>query len=87
MKTRLSIIVGIALMIEGFLATFYTQINLFPLRYPAIRSLEGMDYVLFTYYSIFLFSGIIGIFVTIAGIISFWKERIGKRDMRNREKN
>lgn len=84
MKTRLLIIIGIALMVEGFLATFYTSIFLSPLRYPAIRSLEGMDYVLFTYYQVFLFSGIIGIFVTIAGIIPFWKERTGKRDMRKR---
>jgi len=67
-------IIGIALMIEGFLAIFYTQINLFPLRYPAIRSLEGMDYVFFTYYQVFLFSGIIGIFVTAVGII-LWRKR------------
>jgi len=75
MKTRLLIIIGIALIVEGFLATFYTQINLFPLRTPLIRSLEGMDYVFLTYYQVFLFSGIIGIFVTIAGVILFWRNR------------
>jgi len=75
MKSRVLIIIGIVLTIEGFLATFYTQINLFSLRYPAIRSLEGMDHVLFTYYQVFLFSGVIGIFVTIAGVILFWRKR------------
>jgi hypothetical protein len=74
-KSRLLIIIGIVLMVEGFLAIYHTQINLFPLRYTTIRSLEGMDYVFFTYYQIFLLSGIIGIFVTLAGIILFWRKR------------
>ena len=86
MKTRLLIIIGVALMIEGFLATIYSSIILFsPTEPPTMRPIEGMDYVLFMYRQAFLFSGIIGIFVTVAGVIPFWKERTGKRDMRKRK--
>ena len=76
MKAGLLIIVGIALMIEGFVATFYSSIVLLPTTEPPMmRSIEGIDYVLFMYRQAFLFSGIIGIFVTIAGIILFWRKR------------
>ena len=62
-------------MIEGFLATFYTSFILLPTTEPPMmRVIEGMDYVLFMYRQAFLFSGIIGIFVTIAGVI-FWRKR------------
>ena len=75
MKTRLLIIIGIALMIEGFLATFYTSFVLFPpTEPPMMRPLEGIDYVFFMYRQAFLFSGIIGIFVTLAGIV-IWRKR------------
>ncbi|MCH7560193.1 MAG: hypothetical protein IIC67_02290 [Thaumarchaeota archaeon] len=75
MKSRLLIIIGIALMIEGFLATFYSSVVLLPTTEPPMmRAIEGMDYVLFMYRQVFLFSGIIGIFVTIAGII-LWRKR------------
>ena len=75
MKSKLLIIIGIALMIEGFLATLYTSFVLFPpTEPPMMRPLEGMDYVLFMYRQVFLFSGIIGIFVTLAGIIP-WKKK------------
>ncbi len=70
MKTRLLIIIGIALMIKGFLATFYSSLVLLPITEPPMmRVIEGMDYVLFTFRQAFLFSGIVGIFVTIAGVI------------------
>lgn len=76
MNTRLLIIIGIALIIEGFLATFYTSFVLFPpTEPPTMRPLEGIDYVFFIYRQAFLFSGIIGIFVTIAGVILFWRKR------------
>ena len=75
MKTRFLIIIGLALMIEGFLATFYTSFVLFPpTEPPMMRPIEGMDYVLFIYRQAFLFSGIIGIFVTLAGIV-LWRKR------------
>jgi len=74
MKTRLLIIIGIALMIAGFLVTFYTSFILFPpTEPPMMRSVEGIDYVFFMYRQAFLFSGIIGIFVTVAGII-LWRK-------------
>ena len=84
MKTRLLIIIGITLMVEGFLATFYTSIILFPATEPPImRPIEGIDSVFFMHRQIFLFSGIIGIFVTIAGFIIRRKQYTGgMRDMR-----
>ena len=73
-------------MIEGFLVTFYTSFILFPpTEPPMMRSLEGIDYVFFMYRQAFLFSGIIGIFVAVTGVVLFWKERTGKRDMRKRK--
>ena len=76
MKTRLLIIIGIALMIEGFSAVLYSSFVLFPpTEPPMMRPIEGMDYVLFMYHQAFLFSGMIGIFVTIAGVILFWRKR------------
>ena len=75
MKTVLLIIIGIALMIEGFSSFFYSSFVMFPpTEPPMMRPIEGMDYVLFMYKQAFLFSGIIGIFVTIAGIV-FWRKK------------
>ncbi len=76
MKTKLLIIIGIAMMIEGFSAVTYSSFVLFPpTEPPMMRSIEGIDYVLFIYRQAFLVSGIIGIFVTLAGIFLFWKKR------------
>ncbi len=75
MKSRVLIIIGIALMVEGFLATIYTLFVLFPpTEPPMMRPLVGIDYVFFMYRQAFLFSGIIGIFVTLAGIV-LWRKR------------
>ena len=75
MKTRILIIIGIALMIEGFSSVLYSSFVLFPpTEPPMMRPIEGMDYVLFMYKQVFLLSGIIGIFVTLAGII-LWRKR------------
>ena len=75
MKTRILIIIGIALMIEGFSSFLYSSFVMFsPTEPPMMRPIEGIDYVLFMYKQAFLFSGIIGIFVTVAGII-LWKKR------------
>ena len=75
MKTRLLIIIGIALMIEGFSSVLYSSFVLFPPTEPLMmRPIEGMDYVLFMYKQAFLLSGIIGIFVTLVGII-LWRKR------------
>jgi len=80
---KLLIVIGIALMIEGFLATIYSSFVLFSsIDALTMRPIEGIDFILFVFYPAFLFSGISGIFVTITGIIPFWKERTGKRDMR-----
>ena len=83
MKTRVFLIIGIVLMIEGLLATFYASFILLPpMEPPTMRPIEGTDYIFFMYRQAFLFSGIIGIFVTFAGVILFWKERSGMRDVR-----
>ncbi len=75
MKTALLIIIGIVLMIEGFSSVFYSSFLMFPpTEPPTMRPIEGMDYALFMYKQAFLVSGIVGIFVTIAGII-FWRKR------------
>lgn len=74
-KIDILMTVGIALMIEGFLATFYTSFFLFPpTTPPMMRPLGDIDYVFYMYRQAFLLSGIIGIFVTLAGII-FWRKR------------
>lgn len=76
MKTRLLIIIGMALMIEGFSSVIYSSFVMFPpTEPPMMRPIEGMDYVLFMYKQVFLLSGIIGIFVTIAGVVLFWRKR------------
>lgn len=75
MKSDLLIIIGIALMIEGFLVTIYSSFILFsPTEPPMMYPLNDVDYVFYMYHQAFLFSGIIGIFVTLAGII-LWRKR------------
>lgn len=75
MKTRLLIIIGLALMIEGFSSVLYSSFVMFPPTEPPImKPIEGMDYVLFMYRQIFLLSGVVGIFVTISGIV-LWRKR------------
>lgn len=86
MKLKVLIIIGIMMMVIGFSATVYSSFVLFPpTEPPMMRPIEGMDYVFFMYRQAFLLGGIIGIFVTVAGIIPFWKERTGKSDMRKRK--
>jgi len=85
MKPKVLIIVGIVMIVIGFSVTVYSSFILFPpTEPPTMRPIEGMDYVFFMYKQAFLLGGIIGTFVTVAGIITFWKERTGKRDMRKR---
>jgi hypothetical protein len=75
MKSKFVILIGLALMTEGFLANIYSSLVLFPPTNPPImKPLEGMDYVLVLYKQAFLISGIIGIIITIAGII-LWRKR------------
>ncbi|WP_232202931.1 MULTISPECIES: hypothetical protein [Nitrosopumilus] len=70
MQSILLIIIGIALMTEGFLAVIYSSYVLLPpVEPPIMKPIEGLDYVLFMYKQTFLLSGIIGIFVTVAGVI------------------
>ncbi|GKS67064.1 hypothetical protein YTPLAS73_06110 [Nitrosarchaeum sp.] len=86
MKPKVLIIIGVAMMAVGFLATLYSSFVLFPsTEPPMMRPIEGMDYVFFMYRQEFLLGGMIGIFVTVAGIIPFLKEITEKRDMRKRK--
>ncbi|MGY5148790.1 MAG: hypothetical protein ACW9W3_01870 [Candidatus Nitrosopumilus sp. bin_68KS] len=72
--SKFLIFVGIALMLEGFLTVFYVSFILFPpTEPPMMRSLDEIDYVLFISRQTFLFSGVIGIFATIAGMI-MWRK-------------
>ena len=76
MKYQIVIIIGIALMAEGFMANIYTSSILFPpTEPPVMRPIEGMDYVLFVYRQAFLASAITGVFVTIAGILLWRKQK------------
>ena len=75
LKIRILLVFGIALMIEGLLATIYTSFVLFPpTEPPMMRSLQGIDYVFFIHREIFLVIGILGFFVTLVGII-MWRKR------------
>lgn len=69
MNTKLLIIVGIALMLEGFSSFFYSSYVMFPpTEPPLMKPVEGMDLILLTYKQALLYSGIAGIFVTTVGI-------------------
>ena len=75
MNSKFVILVGIALMTEGFLVNIYSSLILFPpTNPPMMKPIEGIDYVLVLYKQIFLISGIIGILITIVGII-LWRKR------------
>jgi len=75
MNSKFVILIGIALMAEGFLVNIYSSLILFPTTNPPMmKPIEGIDYVLVLYKQIFLISGIIGILITIAGII-LWRKR------------
>ncbi len=68
--TKIILVVGVALIIEAFFATFYSTFVLFPLtESPTMWPLEGMDYVFFMHRQAFMISGIVGIFVTLVGIL------------------
>ena len=74
-QTKIILVVGIALIIEGFFATVYSAFVLFPpTEPPMMRPLEGMDYIFFIHRQAFMISGIVGIFVILAGII-LWRKR------------
>jgi len=50
LKGNLLIIVGIALMHEGFSSFFYSSYVMFPpTEPPLMKSVEGMDLILLTY--------------------------------------
>jgi len=75
MKTGILIIFGMSLMIEGFSSVIYSTFILFPpTEPPMMRPIEGINYILFMYRQSFLVSGVIGIFVTIIGIV-LWRKR------------
>ncbi len=84
MKGKVLIMTGVTMMAVGFSAIFYSSFVLFsPAEPPMMRPIEGMDFVFFMYRQEFLFSGIIGTFVTLAGFIIRRKQcHGGMRDMR-----
>lgn len=75
MKAKFLMMIGIAMMIMGFSISVYsTNVLSQPSTPPLMRAIEGrLDYVFLTYHQVFLFSGIAGVFVTIAGIVMFWR--------------
>ena len=76
LKAKLLIVVGIALMLEGFSSFFYSSFVMFPpTQPPVMRPIEGMDQILLTYRQALLYSGIAGIFVTVTGIFLSRKSR------------
>jgi len=79
-KAKLLIIVGIALMIEGFSSFFYSSYVLFPpTEPPLMKPIEGMDIVLLTYRQALLYSGMAGIFVSVVGIFLYLRQRNRKK--------
>ena len=86
MKIIFLIVIGIAMTATGFAAIFSRATYFLPPTEPPImRPLEGIEYLVVLYSQAFLLIGIVGIFVTVAGIVLFWKERTGKQDMRKRK--
>ncbi|MCE2506706.1 MAG: hypothetical protein J4F36_09645 [Nitrosopumilaceae archaeon] len=84
MKTRLLTIIGIVMIIIGFTAML-TRSTYFlpPAEPPIMKPLEGIEYLIAVYPQAFLFIGIVGIFVTVAGFIIRMKQyRGGMKDMR-----
>lgn len=83
MKTRLLTIIGTAMTVIGFTGIFSRSTYFLPPTEPPImRPLEGIEYLVVAYGQVFLFIGMVGIFVTVLGVSMFWKEKTGKRDMR-----
>ena len=76
LKSKFLIILGIALMIEGLLVTLYLSFVLLPpVEPPIMQPIEGIDFIFVVYRHAFWFSGIIGVFITLAGVIIFWRKR------------
>ena len=77
MKSRLLIIIGIAMMIVGFSIVAYVSIILVPTTIPpTMKPIEGIDRFFSSFRQAFLFSAIAGIFVTIVGIaVGVWRKR------------
>lgn len=76
LKSRILIIIGIALMIEGFSSFFYSSYVMFPpTQPPLMKPVEGVDIILLTYRQALLYSGIAGSFVVVVGILLYLKER------------
>ena len=80
LKANLLIIIGIALMIEGFSSFFYSSYVLFPpTEPPLMKSVEGMDIILITYRQALLYSGFAGIIVSVIGILLYLKQKNRKK--------
>jgi hypothetical protein len=70
------ILVGIAMMIEGFSADLYSSYVLIPTTAPPVmRPIEGADAIMVLYRQAFLISGIAGVFVTIAGVFLHLRQK------------
>lgn len=83
MKDRLLTIVGTVMTVIAFTAMLSRSTYFLPpTEPPTMRPLEGIEYLVVVHGHMFLFIGIVGIFLTVLGVHMFWKERTGKRDMR-----
>ena len=76
LKIKILIIIGIAMIIEGFSSFFYSSYVLFsPTKPPFMKPVEGADFIFLTFSQALLYSGIAGGFVTLVGILLYFKER------------
>ncbi|AJM93098.1 hypothetical protein [Nitrosopumilus piranensis] len=76
MKSKFLIISGIALMVQGLFVTLYLSLFLLPpVDPPVMRPIEGINFVFVMYRHAFLFGGIMGFFITLVGVVTFWRNR------------
>jgi len=75
-RSKFLIISGIVLIIQGLLVNLYLSLFLLsPADPPVMRPIEGIDFVFVMYRHMFLFGGIMGFFITLVGIVTFWRNR------------
>ncbi|MCV0409622.1 MAG: hypothetical protein K5783_02080 [Nitrosopumilus sp.] len=75
LKSKFLIILGAVLMIEGLFVTLYLSfVLLSPTEPPTMRPIEGIDLIIIVYRHAFWLSGILGFFITLVGIITFWRK-------------
>lgn len=76
LKSKFLIVLGAVLMIEGLFVTLYLSFILLPsTEPPTMRPIEGIDFIFIVYRHAFWLSGILGFFITLTGIITFWRRK------------